>query len=244
MTKLSVNINKVALIRNSRGQNNPDILKFALSAESFGADGITVHPRPDERHIRFADLALLKNNITTELNVEGNPDERFTREVLKVKPAQVTLVPDAPGALTSDAGWNTRTHKQRLKDLCATFQDAGIRVSVFIDPQPEMALGALEVGADCIELYTESYARAFEKEEQEALGLLPDFVECGRIANEGGLRVHAGHDLTYQNLPLLVSHMPYLSEVSIGHALVSDCLYFGLEETMKKYTAALSYSMD
>lgn len=238
MTQLSVNINKIATLRNSRGGNNPDPIRMALDAERFGADGITVHPRPDERHIRYADVRALKKVLTKELNIEGNPLEpRFTELVLEVKPAQVTLVPDAGAQLTSDHGWDTQAQQSLLRELIHPFRSAGIRVSVFIDPQPGMAAGAKAAGADRIELYTESYARAYA--EGMAADVIRSFQSSAAEAQEVGLGINAGHDLDLNNLAYFFQHIQNLDEVSIGHALVADALYYGWQNTIQLYQRQL-----
>jgi pyridoxine 5-phosphate synthase len=239
MTHLSVNINKIATLRNSRGGNNPDLLKVALDCESFGAQGITVHPRPDERHIRYQDVYDLKENIHTEFNIEGNPKEqKFVDLVLATKPAQVTLVPDAQNQLTSDHGWDTISEQAYLKDIIAVFKAAGIRVSIFVDPNVAMVQGAAKTGTDRIELYTEAYAREFAKGNKEAAVL--DYTLAAASAKELGLGINAGHDLDRFNLAYLVKSIPYIDEVSIGHALICDALYLGLENTIQLYKRALS----
>ena len=237
MTKLSVNINKIALIRNARGGNNPDVVKAALDCEKFGADGITVHPRPDERHIRYADVYDLKMALTTELNVEGNPKEKkFMDLVMAVKPAQVTLVPDNPNQLTSNHGWNTLSEKSFLQDIITQLKEAGIRSSIFVDPQMSMIEGALETGTDRIELYTESFAHYFAANPIEAIA---PYLAAAQKANELGLGLNAGHDLSLDNLRFFAQHIPSLLEVSIGHALVCDALYYGLENTVGMYKRCL-----
>ncbi|MFZ4104255.1 MAG: pyridoxine 5'-phosphate synthase [Sediminibacterium sp.] len=239
MTHLSVNINKIATLRNSRGGNNPDLLKVALDCERFGAQGITVHPRPDERHIRYQDVYDLKENIHTEFNIEGNPKEqKFVDLVLATKPAQVTLVPDAQNQLTSDHGWDTISEQAYLKDIIAVFKAAGIRVSIFVDPNVAMVQGAAKTGTDRIELYTEAYAREFAKGNKEAAVL--DYTLAAASAKELGLGINAGHDLDRFNLAYLVKSIPYIDEVSIGHALICDALYLGLENTIQLYKRALS----
>ena len=239
MTHLSVNINKIATLRNSRGGNNPDLLKVALDCERFGAQGITVHPRPDERHIRYQDVYDLKENIHTEFNIEGNPKEqKFVDLVLATKPAQVTLVPDAQNQLTSDHGWDTISEQAYLKDIIAVFKAAGIRVSIFVDPNVAMVQGAAKTGTDRIELYTEAYAREFAKGNKEAAVL--DYTLAAATAKELGLGINAGHDLDRFNLAFLVKSIPYIDEVSIGHALICDALYLGLENTIQLYKRALS----
>lgn len=238
MPQLSVNINKIATLRNSRGGNNPDPIRMALDAERFGADSITVHPRPDERHIRYADVRALKKVLTKELNIEGNPLEpRFTELVLEVKPAQVTLVPDAGAQLTSDHGWDTQAQQSLLRKLIHPFRSAGIRVSVFIDPQPGMAAGAKSAGADRIELYTESYARAYA--EGMAADVIRSFQSSAAEAQEVGLGINAGHDLDLNNLAYFFQHIQNLDEVSIGHALVADALYYGWQNTIQLYQRQL-----
>ncbi|POY34678.1 pyridoxine 5'-phosphate synthase [Solitalea longa] len=236
MTKLSVNINKVATIRNARGGNNPDIIKVALDCERFGAEGITVHPRPDERHIRYQDCIDLKPLLTTEFNIEGRPDERFMDLVLKVKPAQVTLVPDAPDAITSNAGWDTIRHRAYLKDIIAEFKSNGIRTSIFVDPVIDMVDGAAETGTDRIELYTESYATGYHQNREQ---VIQPYLDAAKLAAELGLGVNAGHDLDLHNLKYLKDNMPELMEVSIGHALICDALYLGLENTVQQYLRQL-----
>ncbi len=238
MTKLSVNINKLATLRNSRGGNNPDLVKSAMDIERFGADGITVHPRPDERHIRYADVYELKKVVTTEFNIEGNcTEEKFVELVLANKPTQVTLVPDALGQLTSNHGWNTIEHAAYLKDMIAIFKNAGIRVSIFVDPVVEMVEGAKAVGTDRIELYTESYAKESGIGNWES-GIRP-FISAAVKANELGLGINAGHDLDLQNLKYFADNIPGLLEVSIGHALICDAVYLGLENTVQLYKRQL-----
>jgi pyridoxine 5-phosphate synthase len=238
MTHLSVNINKIATLRNSRGGNNPDLIKVALDCERFGAQGITVHPRPDERHIRYQDVYDLKENIHTEFNIEGNPKEqKFVELVLATKPAQVTLVPDAQNQLTSDHGWDTIKEQAYLTDIIQVFKAAGIRVSIFVDPKIELVNGAAKTGTDRIELYTEAYARAYAKGEKENAVL--DYKLAAARAKELGLGINAGHDLDRFNLAYLVKEIPYIDEVSIGHALISDALYLGLENTIQLYKRAL-----
>lgn len=236
MTKLSVNINKIATIRNARGGNTPNLLEAAERIEGFGAQGITIHPRPDERHIRYQDARDLKKVVTTELNIEGNPVKKFTELVLEVRPQQVTLVPDAVDAITSDAGWNTVVHRDYLKDVIATFKEAGIRTSIFVDPVLAMVEGAAETGTDRIELYTESYAVGFAQGNREAVR---PFAEAARLAHQLGLGVNAGHDLNLENIAHFSQEVPHLAEVSIGHALISEALYLGLETTVKKYLERL-----
>ncbi len=232
-TRLSVNINKVATLRNSRGGNNPDVIKVALDCERFGAEGITVHPRPDERHIRYQDVLNLSKVLTTEFNIEGNPTEqKFVDLVLQVKPAQVTMVPDVLGAVTSNAGWDTIQNKDLLTDLVKTFKEAGIRTSVFVDADVKMVEGAAAVGADRIELYTEPYAHQYSLD--QSLALTP-FIKAAERANELGLGINAGHDLSLDNLRYFQQNIPGLLEVSIGHALICDALYYGLENTIQLY---------
>ena len=237
MTKLSVNINKIATLRNARGGDNPNVVKTALDCERFGAEGITVHPRPDERHIRYQDVLDLKSQLTTEFNIEGNPREaKFVELVLKTRPAQVTLVPDAEGALTSNAGWDTLTHRDFLADLIARFKAAGIRTSIFVDPNEAMIEGAAQVGTDRVELYTETYAAQYFEDRQRAIA---PFVRAAARAKELGLGLNAGHDLSCDNLRFFKQNIPFLDEVSIGHALVCDALYFGLENTIQMYLREL-----
>lgn len=240
MTNLSVNINKIATLRNARGGNNPNVIKAALDIERYGAHGITVHPRPDERHITYKDVQDLKKVLTTEFNIEGNPtEESFVQLVLDTKPTQVTLVPDVRGQLTSNHGWDTITHQQYLKDIITVFKNAGIRVSIFVDADIEMVKGAKETGTDRIELYTESYAIQFAKSNKQ-LAIEP-FVNAALKANELGLGINAGHDLDLQNLQYFAQNIPQLLEVSIGHALISDALYLGLENAVQLYKRQLAY---
>jgi pyridoxine 5-phosphate synthase len=236
MTKLSVNINKIALIRNSRGANQPNLLKVAADCERFGAQGITIHPRPDERHARYQDVFDLKSLVTTELNVEGNPIPRFMEVVCEAKPHQVTLVPDSPQAITSDAGWDTLKHQVFLKEVIAELKSKGIRVSVFVDPMPKMVEGAKECGADRVELYTESYARNYLQDRNQAIA---PYLEAALAARVNGLGLNAGHDLNLENLHFFFEHIPHLQEVSIGHALVCDALYMGLENAVQMYLRCL-----
>jgi len=236
LTKLSVNINKIATLRNSRGGNNPDVVKAAVDIQRFGADGVTVHPRPDERHIRYDDVRQIKKIITTEFNIEGNSTEqKFVDLVLEVKPDQVTLVPDALGQLTSDHGWDTIKNKDYLRDIISVFKKAGIRVSIFVDPVVGMVEGAALTGTDRIELYTEGYAREFINRNQ---AIVP-FVGAAKKAKELGLGLNAGHDLDLQNLKFFKQNIPWLDEVSIGHALISDAIYLGLENTVQLYKRQL-----
>ena len=237
MTKLSGNINKVATIRNARGGNNPDVVKVAQDAEAFGAQGITVHPRPDERHILYQDVRDIRPIITTEFNIEGNPIDSFTQLVLEVVPTQVTLVPDSLDQITSNHGWNTIENKSFLTDICKTFKDAGIRTSIFVDADPRMVEGAKACGADRVELYTEPYASAYAKNREAAIA---PFVAAAKTAQEVGLGLNAGHDLSLENLAYYHQLIPWTDEVSIGHALICDALYLGLHETIKQYLAALT----
>ena len=236
MTTLNVNINKIATLRNARGGNIPDVCKVALDCEKFGAEGITVHPRPDERHIRYQDVLDLKPILTTEFNIEGNPTREFVELVKKVKPAQVTLVPDAHNALTSNAGWDTKTHQDFLKEIVSGFQQAGIRVSIFVDTNPVNIEYAAKTGTDRVELYTEPYATNYPNDKAAAVA---PFVQAAKLAKSLGLGINAGHDLSLDNLAYLHQNIPWIEEVSIGHALIADALYLGLEETIKRYKAAL-----
>jgi pyridoxine 5-phosphate synthase len=239
MTRLSVNINKIATLRNSRGGNNPNLVQVAKDCEAFGAEGITVHPRPDERHIRYKDVYDLKQNITTEFNIEGNPkEEKFVELVLANQPTQVTLVPDALNQLTSDHGWDTVKEHAYLKEIIARFKKAGIRVSIFVDPNEAMVESAATTGTDRIELYTESYAKAFEAGKKEEV--IQAYRKAAEKAKQLGLGINAGHDLDRHNLPFLIQQIPFMDEVSIGHALISDALYLGLENTIQLYKRALS----
>jgi pyridoxine 5-phosphate synthase len=238
MTRLSVNINKIATLRNSRGGNNPDLLKVAMDCERFGAEGITVHPRPDERHIRYQDVYDLTKIVTTEFNIEGNPKEqKFVDLVLAAKPHQVTLVPDVLNQLTSDHGWDTIHEQNYLKEIIAVFKNAGMRVSIFVDPSIEMIQAAATAGTDRIELYTESYAKEFAKgKKQEAIA---PYISAAAEATKLGLGINAGHDLDRFNLQYLIANIPTIDEVSIGHALITDALYLGLENTIQLYKRAL-----
>ena len=236
MTKLSVNINKIAVIRNSRGGNLPDVVRAACNIERFGADGITVHPRPDARHIRYQDVRDLKQTISTELNVEGNPIESFVALVSEVRTAQVTLVPDAPDAVTSNAGWDTVANRGFLTDMCAHFNSLGIRTSIFVDPVPEMVEGAKLCGAARVELYTEGYASGYAAGREKAI---ERYVAAAEAARECGLGLNAGHDLNLENLHYFIERIPWCDEVSIGHALISDALYYGLENTVQLYKRCL-----
>ena len=232
MTKLSVNINKIAVVRNSRGGNMPDVEQAALDIEGFGAAGITVHPRPDARHIRYSDVRALKQILHTELNVEGNPIPSFVDLVCEVVPAQVTLVPDAANAITSNAGWDTITHRAFLSQMAERFHEKGIRVSIFVDPDPQMVAGAKLCGADRVELYTEAYARDYHKDPQAAIA---PYVAAAEEARRQGLGLNAGHDLNLDNLNYFLTRIPWTDEVSIGHALICDALYLGLENTVQLY---------
>ena len=232
MTRLSVNINKIATIRNARGGNMPDVAKAATDCERFGAEGITVHPRPDERHIRYSDVREIKPLVTTEFNIEGNPIPSFIDLVLEVHPDQVTLVPDAVDAITSNAGWDTICNREFLTHVCKRFREHGIRTSIFIDPDPAMAEGAALCGADRVELYTESYAKNFTKSPEEAIA---PFIRTAEAARACGLGLNAGHDLNLDNLEYFIRNIPWTDEVSIGHAIICDALYMGLEETIKAY---------
>lgn len=235
MTKLSVNINKVATLRNARGGHNPDVLAVALDCERYGAEGITVHPRPDERHIRRSDVLALRPALTTEFNIEGYPSREFRALVCEVRPAQVTLVPDLPGQLTSNHGWDTREHESFLRDCVEEFRSHGIRTSIFIDASEQMAERAARTGTDRIELYTEPYAAGYARREEA----VEPFVRTATACRELGLGVNAGHDLSLENLAFFHRQIPWLSEVSIGHALICDALYLGLEETIHRYLACL-----
>ncbi|MBO5656465.1 MAG: pyridoxine 5'-phosphate synthase [Rikenellaceae bacterium] len=237
MTKLSVNINKIAVLRNSRGGDVPNLLQVALDAERFGADGITVHPRPDERHIRYADVYDLKPILTTEFNIEGNPIPKFIDLVCDILPAQVTLVPDAEDAITSNAGWDTVRNADFLREVTAEFKKHGIRVSIFVDPVAEMVAGVAAVGADRVELYTESYARQYRELSSEVA--ITPYVKAAEEARRCGLGLNAGHDLSLENLAYFAEQIPWLDEVSIGHALISEALYFGLENTIGMYQQRL-----
>lgn len=236
MTQLSVNINKVATIRNARGGNTPNVVKFALDCERFGAQGITVHPRPDERHIRYADVTELRPLLSQEFNIEGNPVPKFIELVTLVQPAQVTLVPDAEDAITSNAGWDTIRHADFLREVVAEFKRHGIRVSLFVDPVPEMIRKAAELGADRVELYTEAYAAQYAADREKAIR---PYVTAAEVARECGLGLNAGHDLSLENLAYFHQQIPWLDEVSIGHALISDALYLGIAETIRQYRECL-----
>lgn len=237
MTKLSVNINKVATLRNARGGNNPDVCRFALDCEELGAEGITVHPRPDERHIRRADVYALRPLLRTEFNIEGYPSSEFMELVLQVRPAQVTLVPDAPDQITSNHGWDTVAYLEFLTEVIATFNEAGIRTSVFVDPDTTMVEYAAKAGADRVELYTEPYASAYAADREAAVA---PYVTAAKIAKKLGLGLNAGHDLSLENLAYFAQCVPGLDEVSIGHALIADALYLGIGETIRRYKECLS----
>lgn len=238
MTKLSVNINKIATLRNSRGGNNPDVVQAAIDAQKFGAEGITVHPRPDERHIRYDDVRKIKKIITTEFNIEGNPqEEKFVKLVLETKPTQVTLVPDALSQVTSNHGWDTIAHKQYLKDIIAVFKSARIRTSIFVDPKIEMIEAAAETGTDRVELYTEAYAHNYETNKEEAIA---PYLAAAVAAREMNIGLNAGHDLDLKNLHYLIRNISWIDEVSIGHALICDAIYFGLENAIQLYKRQLA----
>ena len=236
MTRLSVNINKIATLRNARGGNNPDVIKVALDCEKFGAEGITVHPRPDERHIRRSDVYELKKVLHTEFNIEGYPSKDFCQLVSEVRPAQVTLVPDSPEQITSNEGWDTITHKEFLTDIVSLFKTQGIRTSIFVAADPAMVEAAKLTGCDRVELYTEPYASLYSENPQKAI--IP-FIEAAKVAHNSGLGLNAGHDLNLDNLKYFHSLIPWLDEVSIGHALVCDAFYYGLKETIGKYLSQL-----
>lgn len=236
MTRLSVNINKIATLRNARGGNNPDVIRTARDIESFGAEGITVHPRPDERHITRADTYQLKEVVKTEFNIEGYPDDRFMKMISDLRPDQATLVPDGPDVLTSNAGWDTVGHQSLLSQIIKELKSSGTRVSVFVDPDPRMVEGAFRAGADRIELYTEPYASGFHADREQAVH---NYVTAANKASELGLGINAGHDLDLDNLSYLKECIPALDEVSIGHALICDALYYGLENTIQMYLKAL-----
>lgn len=236
MTRLSVNINKIATLRNARGGNLPDVEKAARDCEVFGAEGITVHPRPDERHIRYSDVRLIRPGITTEFNIEGNPIPSFTDLVCEVVPDQVTLVPDAHDAITSNAGWDTLTNREFLTKMCSLFRSKGIRTSIFIDPDPRMAEGAAACGADRVEMYTAAYAERYPDGPEAAI---EDYLRCAERVRELGLGLNAGHDLNLDNLEYFIRTIPWTDEVSIGHALISDALYMGLEKTIGAYLSKI-----
>ena len=232
MTRLSVNINKIATLRNARGGNLPDVVKAAIDCENFGAEGITVHPRPDERHIRYSDVRAIRPLIRTEFNIEGNPIDKFRELVMEVRPDQVTLVPDAVDAITSNCGWDTVRNRDFLREVCAGFKACGIRTSIFINPDPRMAEGAAECGADRVELYTAMYAEAYPSNPEAAIA---DYLRTAKMARECGLGLNAGHDLNQQNLRYFIGNIPWTDEVSIGHAIICDALYDGLEKTIAAY---------
>ena len=236
MTKLSVNVNKIAVLRNSRGGDVPNLLKAALDIERFGGEGITVHPRPDARHIRYSDVRELKAAISTELNIEGNPIPSFVDLVMEVRPAQVTLVPDAEDAITSNAGWDTILNAEFLRDICSRFNDAGIRTSIFVDPVVEMVEAAAACGTQRVELYTEAYAAGYKSDREAAIA---PYVEAAEAARRVGLGLNAGHDLSLENLKYFAERIAWCDEVSIGHALISDALYLGLENTVQLYRRCL-----
>jgi len=236
VTRLSVNINKIATLRNARGGNNPDVIKVALDCERFGAQGITIHPRPDERHIRYDDVMQLQRVVTTEFNIEGYPDERFLKIIREAKPDQATLVPDGPGVVTSNAGWDTMRHEHFLRKIVSEIKSQGVRVSVFVEASEDMVRGAARVGADRVELYTESYARQFPDNRDKAIKA---YIEASNAARDLGVGLNAGHDLDLTNLKFLRQSIPWLDEVSIGHALISDALYFGLENAIQLYLREL-----
>ena len=240
MTKLSVNVNKIAVLRNSRGGDVPNVVRTALDIERFGSEGITVHPRPDARHIRYSDVRDLKQVISTELNIEGNPIPSFIDLVMEVRPAQVTLVPDAEDAITSNAGWDTIRNRQYLKEICSHFNDAGIRTSIFVDPRVEMVEAAVECGAQRVELYTEAYAAGYAADREAAIA---PYVEAAEAARRVGLGLNAGHDLSLENLTYFAERIPWCDEVSIGHALIADALYYGLENTVQMYRRCLLPSL-
>lgn len=236
MTKLSVNINKIATLRNARGGNNPDVVKVALDCERFGAQGITVHPRPDERHIKYDDVVALSKVVSTEFNIEGYPDQRFMDLVKKVKPAQATLVPDPPNAITSNTGWDTVKHKSFLKEIVSELSSEGIRVSIFLNPETHLLESAKETGTHRIELYTEPYAHGYPKNKEQAIA---SYISTAQKAHALGLGINAGHDLSLENLEYFSKNIDNLAEVSIGHALICDALYYGLENTIQLYLRQL-----
>ena len=236
MTRLSVNINKIATLRNARGGNNPDVIQVAKDCERFGAQGITVHPRPDERHIRYSDAISLKSIVRTEYNIEGYPDERYLKIIAETKPDQATLVPDAPDAITSNAGWDTIRNASLLREIVTEIKKQGTRVSIFVDPDPAMVEGAAKVGSDRVELYTEPYAHQFYKDRDKAI---QPYRKSAEAARSLGLGLNAGHDLDLKNLRYLKEQIPFLDEVSIGHALICDALYYGLENTIQMYLRQL-----
>lgn len=236
MTRLSVNINKVATLRNARGENNPDVEKFAVDCENFGAQGITVHPRPDERHITRRDVAQLRDIVTTEFNIEGYPSEEFMRLVIETKPTQVTLVPDAPDAITSSAGWNVIENEEFLTEILKRLRSAGIRSSIFVDADPEQVKAAAKIGTDRVELYTKPYADNFDSDPEAAIA---PFILAAEVAFRCGIGLNAGHDLNLKNLKYFHDRLPHLDEVSIGHAIICDALYLGIKETIRQYLNAL-----
>lgn len=236
MTRLSVNINKIATLRNARGGNNPDVIKVAQDCERFGAQGITVHPRPDERHIKYNDVLQLKKVVKTEFNIEGYPDARYLKLIKEISPEQATLVPDPPEVLTSNAGWNAIAHREFLKDTIAQLKESAGRVSLFVEASPKMVEAVAETGSDRIELYTEPYASAYASNREKAVA---NFIEAAKVARDANLSVNAGHDLDLNNLRFLKTSIPWLEEVSIGHALISDAIYYGLENTIQLYLREL-----
>lgn len=236
MTKLSVNINKIATLRNARGGNIPDVIKVAIDCQAFGAEGITVHPRPDQRHIRYSDVFDLQSKVKTEFNIEGNPTQEFISLIEKIRPSQVTLVPDSHDAITSSSGWDTITHKEFLSEVVSKFQSMGVRTSIFVDPNPDIIRAASQIGTDRIELYTGPYAEEFIKNKEKAIS---PYIEAAKLAKNLGLGVNAGHDLNLDNLNYLYINIPWIKEVSIGHSLISDALYMGLEKTIKAYKDCL-----
>jgi pyridoxine 5-phosphate synthase len=236
MTKLSVNINKIATLRNARGGNIPDVIKVAIDCQAFGAEGITVHPRPDQRHIRYSDVFDLQSKVKTEFNIEGNPTPEFISLIEKIRPSQVTLVPDSHDAITSSSGWDTITHKEFLSEVVSKFQSMGVRTSIFVDHNPDIIRAASQIGTDRIELYTGPYAEEFIKNKEKAIS---PYIEAAKLAKNLGLGVNAGHDLNLDNLNYLYINIPWIKEVSIGHSLISDALYMGLEKTIKAYKDCL-----
>ena len=237
MVKLSVNINKIATLRNARGGNVPNLVKMAEDIQKFGADGITIHPRPDERHIRYSDAIDLGKSVKKEFNIEGNPIKKFIDLVLNVKPTQVTLVPDSIDQITSNAGWDTKIHEKKLKEIISEFKSNGIRTSIFVDPNPKMVEYAKKTGTDRVELYTESFAVGFEKGDSKVIN---DFIECSEIANSLEMKVNAGHDLNLKNIEYFSTNMPFLDEVSIGHALISESIYLGIDNVINLYIDKLN----
>jgi len=237
MTRLSVNINKIATLRNSRGGNTPNLLEVARDLKGYGAQGITIHPRPDQRHIKYSDALALPEVLITEFNIEGNPIPKFIDLVNQIKPDQVTLVPDAENAITSNAGWDTKIHEKKLKEIISEFKSNGIRTSIFVDPKPTMVEYAKKTGSDRVELYTESFAVGFEKGD---LKVINDFIECSEIANSLEMKVNAGHDLNLKNIEYFSTNMPFLDEVSIGHALISESIYLGIDNVINLYIDKLN----